>query len=171
MEAGISPVPREARRFQGERAGLVTRSVAGVVDALCVVMAVLVALLAVNGTALVFRPRSFEFRGLSWQAGLTVALTVAVLYLAAGWSITGRTYGDHVMGLRVIRLDGGRVRFLPALLRGVLCVAVPVGLLGCALVQSRRSLQDAVTRTHVVYDWTVGAPPNGPSDPHPPHGG
>ena len=40
-----------------------------------------------------------------------------------------------------------------ALLRAALCVGFPIGLLWCAVSPSRRSLQDAVLRTSVVYDW------------------
>jgi uncharacterized RDD family membrane protein YckC len=79
---------------------------------------------------------------------------VCVLYLAFAWTVTGRTYGDHVMGLRVVDRRGGRVRLPRSLLRAVLYVAFPVGLLWC-VVATRRSLQDAVLGTTVVYDWTA----------------
>ena len=38
---GVSPIPREARPYQGQRAGLVTRSLAAAIDALVVGVLVL----------------------------------------------------------------------------------------------------------------------------------
>jgi uncharacterized RDD family membrane protein YckC len=73
--------------------------------------------------------------------------------MAATWSITGRTYGDHVMGLRVVGRRSERVWPPTALLRAVFCVGFPVGLLWCGVSSSRRSLQDVVLRTTVIYDW------------------
>jgi uncharacterized RDD family membrane protein YckC len=152
MEKAISPVPREARPYQGERAGLVTRLIAAVVDALTVFAGLVTTYAAVNLAAFVVHPRTFEFAGASILASVTTALVVGVVYLAVAWSITGRTYGDHVMGLRVVSGRGLRLRALRSLVRALLCVGFPVGLLWCATT-SRRSLQDAVLRTSVIYDW------------------
>lgn len=152
MEQEISPVPREARPFQGTRAGLVTRLIAATVDALCVAAALLATHAGINLVLFLVDPRGYEFAEASLIAGVTTALVVCVVYLAAAWSITGRTYGDHVMGLRVVNGRGGRVRTPRALLRAIFCVGFPVGLLG-SVTSSRRSLQDLVLRTSVIYDW------------------
>ena len=40
---------------------------------------------------------------------VTTALIAIVVYMTAAWSITGRTYGYDVMGLRVIGRRGHRV--------------------------------------------------------------
>ena len=153
MEHAISPVPREARPYQGERAGLVTRLVAATVDALCVAAALLATHAGINVALFLVDPRGFEFSQASIFTSVTTALVVCVIYLAAAWSITGRTYGDHVMGLRVVNGGGSRVRAPRALVRAVLCVGFPVGLLWCSVSSSRSSLQDAVLRTSVIYDW------------------
>jgi len=39
-----------------------------------------------------------------------------------------------------------------AFVRAVFCVALPIGLL-CGVLADRRSLQDLLLRTLVVYDW------------------
>jgi uncharacterized RDD family membrane protein YckC len=57
------------------------------------------------------------------------------------------------MGLRVVGPDHHRLWLHRALLRSVLCVVFPIGLLWCAVSTSRRSLQDIVVRTSVIYDW------------------
>ena len=69
------------------------------------------------------------------------------------WSSTGRTYGHHMMGLRVVGPHGDRLSPPRALLRAVLCVGFPIGLLWCAVSRSRRSVQDVLVRTSVIYDW------------------
>lgn len=149
----VSPIPREARGFQGEPAGLVTRLLAGCIDA-AVTFVVLLALWAgFNGFRFLLDPRGFTFSGTSLLASMTAGLCVAIVYLTAAWSTTGRSWGDHVMGLRVLRLDGGRVRLPVAFLRAVTCTLFPIGLLWCAASRTREALQDIVFRTCVVYDW------------------
>jgi uncharacterized RDD family membrane protein YckC len=152
MEA-ISPVPREARPFQGQRAGLVTRLIANTVDALSVSVALLLAYAGVNALLFLISPRKFEFATASALWSVTTALLAMVVYMTAAWSITGRTYGDHVMGLRVVGRRGDRVWPPTALVRAALCVGFPIGLLWCGVSASRRSVQDVVLRTVVIYDW------------------
>ncbi len=153
MEEQISLVPREARPYQGTRAGLVTRLLASAVDALSVTVALLVAYAGFNGVLFLISPRDFEFASASALLSVTTALLALVVYMTAAWSITGRTYGDHVMGLRVVGRRGQRVWLPTALLRAAFCVGFPIGLLWCGVSSSRRSLQDVVLRTTVIYDW------------------
>ena len=153
MEGRISPVPREARPYQGESAGLVTRLIANTVDAFGVSAALMVAYAGTNAFRFMINPRDFEFTRPSVLLNVSVALLVLVVYLTVAWSSTGRTYGDHVMGLRVVGRHGRRVWPTTALVRAVLCVGFPVGLLWCAFSASRRSLQDVLLRTSVIYDW------------------
>jgi uncharacterized RDD family membrane protein YckC len=152
MADGISPVPREARAYQGEPAGLITRLAAGTVDAVTMMVAALGVFLGANAFSFIVDPHGFELITVSTALGLTFVLVACVLYLAASWSLTGRTYGDHVMGLRVVGARGGKVHVSKALVRAVLCVAFPLGLLW-SVASSRRSVQDAFLRTAVVYDW------------------
>ena len=87
---------------------------------------------------------------------------VAVLYLTACWATTGRSYGKHVLGLRVVG-PFGRLHVVGAFLRAVLCVLVPIGVLWVAVSRENRSLQDVVLRTSVVYDWLGGDEPPPPA--------
>ena len=57
------------------------------------------------------------------------------------------------MGLRVVDRQGRSPRLTRSLLRAVFCVLFPLGLLWCGVVRSRKSVQDLVLGTSVVYDW------------------
>lgn len=149
----ISAVPREARGFQGRPAGLVTRVIAGLVDALVVVALLLIGYLGVNGLLFLLDPRGFHFTEASPLPIVTTALLVLFLYLFATWSITGRSYGCHLMGLRVVGRRGRRLRPSIALVRALLYTLFPLGLLLCAGGHGRRSLPDLILRTSVIYDW------------------
>jgi uncharacterized RDD family membrane protein YckC len=81
-------------------------------------------------------------------------LVVLVCYLTSSWAIAGRTYGDRVLGLRVVDRLGRAPRPGRALLRAVLCAIFPLGLLWVAVRRDRMSVQDLVVRTSVIYDWT-----------------
>jgi len=98
-------------------------------------------------------PRHFEFATVSVLLSVITVLLAMVIYMTVAWSITGRTYGDHVMGLRVVDRRGDRVWPPTALIRAALCVGFPIGLLWCGVSASRRSVQDLVVRTSVIYDW------------------
>jgi uncharacterized RDD family membrane protein YckC len=158
MAGHISPIPQEARPYQGQPAGIVTRTLAGVVDAVVVVTVLLAGYVAVNGLLFLLDPRGFEFTEASPLLSVTTGLLVFVLYLATAWSITGRSYGCHLMGLRVVSSRGRRLRPHIALLRAVFCVLFPIGLLLCAGGRRHSSLQDFVLRTSVIYDWRPRLP-------------
>jgi uncharacterized RDD family membrane protein YckC len=149
----ISPVPREARPFQGQRAGLVTRLIAAVLDALVVGAVLLGGYLGLVGLLFLVDPRSFEVPDLNPFFSLTAAFFVAVVYLTVFWTISGRTYGYLVMGLRVLGIGGRRIRFVGAAIRAVFVVVFPIGIVWVPLSRHNKSLQDLVLGTRVVYDW------------------
>jgi uncharacterized RDD family membrane protein YckC len=146
-------VPREARPYQGHRAGMVTRGIAGAVDVVMVLLLVAVGLVVVNGLAFVLDPRGFRLVGASQEALVEAALVTAVCYLAGTWTVLGRSYGCRVMGLRVVDRHGRSPRVTRALLRATFCVFFPLGLLWCCVGRARKSVQDIVLGTTVVYDW------------------
>jgi len=151
--ARISPVPREARPFQGQRAGLVTRLIAAVLDALVVGVVLLGGYLGLVGLVFLLNPRSFTFPELGLVFSLAAAFVVAVVYLTVFWTLSGRTYGYLVMGLRVLGIGGRRLRFVGALVRAVFVVIVPIGIAWVPLSRHNKSLQDLVLGSRVVYDW------------------
>jgi uncharacterized RDD family membrane protein YckC len=151
----VDPIPQEARPFQGHRAGLVTRTAAAAIDLGIVLLALGVCYLGVSAFLFLLEPRSFTAPtpslAIMWGAG-GLLLTG---YLAVSWVGSGRTYGNHVMGLRVVNRDGQRLRALVAFLRAVCYVIFPLGLLWVLVSGYNRSLQDLVLRTSVIHDWDV----------------
>ena len=107
MDEVVPIVPREARPYQGRRAGLVTRLIAGVIDGVLVVVSLLVGYVGVNGLIFLFDPRGFQFSEASPILSVAAGLVLLVLYLTVAWSTIGRTYGCQVMGLRVVSRRGG----------------------------------------------------------------
>ena len=82
-----------------------------------------------------------------------------MLYLTVGWATTGRSYGAYVMGLRVLTNRHRMLRWAHSFVRAGFCVFFPVGLAWVIFSPKRRSLQDVVLRTTVVYDWHISAEP------------
>lgn len=152
-QAGLSSIPLEARRYQGRAAGVATRIAANIVDAFVVGTTMVAAYAGYIALRLLISAGRFRLPDPSLQGTVLAFLGSLVVYLTAAWWITGRTFGDHVMGLRVVGGRGARLRLTRAFARALLCAGFPVGLLWCALSPRRRSVQDLLLRTSVVYDW------------------
>jgi uncharacterized RDD family membrane protein YckC len=162
---GVSPLPAEARAYQGQRAGLVTRLVAASIDGLLVGLFLLVGYAGFAGFLFLIDPRNFSFPEMGLFLSLTSAFVVLVLYLTISWWISGRTYGCLVMGLRVVGHRGENMRLIGALVRAVFCAFFPIGLLWAAVNRESRSVQDVVLRTSVLYDWQPKAAHHPSHDP------
>jgi uncharacterized RDD family membrane protein YckC len=151
--AGVSPVPRQARAFQGRRAGVVSRLAAAIVDAAVVVGVLAVGYATMAGLSFMLDPRSFTLPRASLAFNMTAAFAVCVSYLALAWGLVGKSYGKVVMGLRVVGPRGRELGLPRAFLRAVGCTVFPIGVLWCAVSPQNRSLQDVLLRTSVVYAW------------------
>jgi uncharacterized RDD family membrane protein YckC len=155
-------------------AGIVTRALAAVVDAAVVLVMMGIALLCVAGVRFLVSPVSFRWPSPSWPLSLAVGAALATAYLTAAWATSGRSCGAAVAGVRVRSVGGGPLGWVRAGLRASLCVAFPPGLLWCVLSRRRRSVQDLVLGSVVVYDWDddagirPGADAAGGSAAHPP---
>ena len=149
----LSAIPKEAREFQGQRAGIVTRVVAAAVDAGLVGLVLVGAYLGYAGLLFLVDPRGFTFPDFRLFASLLVGAIVLGLYLTAAWAVSGRTYGNLLMGLRVTGVFGGDVGWVRAALRAAFYVLFPIGLFWVVLDPRQRSIQDRVLATAVVYDW------------------
>jgi uncharacterized RDD family membrane protein YckC len=156
--SGAAAARNPATAAQGQAAGLISRCIASVVDLLVVVAVVLAGYLVFALVLLVSRPRRFAWPATAPGLLAWLGCVVAVLYLGAFWSGTGRTIGDQLMGLRVRTRQGRRLRPSRALLRALLCVVFPLGLLWSAVSRARRSVQDLVVGSEVVYEWGPRAP-------------
>jgi RDD family len=154
---GAGPVPavpaRPARPVQGRPAGVVTRCAAAVVDLLVAAAVTVGGYLFVSGVLFLWETSAFHFPSISRGAALACDAAVLVVYLAAAWSLSGRTLGNNLLGLRVRGSGSMRLGPVRATIRALFYVAFPIGLLFCALGERRSSVQDRVLRTTVVYDW------------------
>jgi uncharacterized RDD family membrane protein YckC len=131
-------------------AGIVSRCVAAVVDLAVVLVGIGLLYVGLVLTSLALNPSAFRFPHIGVLFSTTVLFGSSVLYLTGCWAISGCTAGAVVMGLRVTRRDK-RLPALLALLRAVACVVFPVGLAWAAVDAQRRSLQDLLLGTRVVY--------------------
>jgi uncharacterized RDD family membrane protein YckC len=132
-------------------AGIVTRALAAVLDFVVVLGLTGGVLGAVAAVFFLFSPASFSWpRDLPLETS-TLGLVIAVGYLTVGWATGGQTVGAAVLGVRVVALGGGRLGWVRSGLRAVLCVFVPLGLLRSAAGVNRRSVQDLLVRSAVVY--------------------
>jgi uncharacterized RDD family membrane protein YckC len=133
-------------------AGVVTRLLAAAVDAAVVVLLTALLDLAAAGARFLWSPVDFRWPRPTMVVTVGVLLLVAVVYLAVGWALTGRTYGSRLMGLRVLTSRTELLGWTRSVLRALITVLWPVGMLWCVISRTRLSLADVVLRTVVVYD-------------------
>jgi uncharacterized RDD family membrane protein YckC len=140
-----------------QAAGIVSRSAALVIDV--VVFAALSAgsLFFLQAATALLHTEPFGSATVEpWLAGATIIVLV-VLYFAGSWATTGRTVGEALLGLRVIRPDGAKVSLVRSLVRcGMTFVSASVCWMGFAWIvidRQRRTWQDIVARTIVVYSF------------------
>ena len=106
---GFTGLPLQAQWAQGSRAGAVSRGAANVIDGLVLFVAMIALYLGVAAVKFLWRPRTFTFPAPSWNVITIVVGSLTVLYFAISWMTSGRTYGDRVLGLRVVNRRGERV--------------------------------------------------------------
>jgi uncharacterized RDD family membrane protein YckC len=159
----VSPVPLAARPYQGQPAGVVTRLAAVVLDALVVGVVLLIGYFGLAGLIFLVDPRGFSFPKMGIFFSLASAFAVAFVYLTAFWALSGRTYGDLVMGLRVVTGKGRPLGLAGSAARAVLVLLLPIGVLWVPVGSGNRSLQDLALGTRVIYDWQPRSVP--PSTP------
>ena len=132
-------------------AGIVSRCVAAVIDLGVVLVIIGVVYVGLILTRLALNPSAFQFPAIGVLFSTTATFSISVLYLAGCWAVSGCTVGAVVMGLRVKGRKSERLSGVVALLRAVACVVFPVGLAWVAVDAQRRSLQDLLLGSRVVY--------------------
>jgi uncharacterized RDD family membrane protein YckC len=176
--ASARPLPRAAADSHGAlrqppeapppaHAGVVTRLLAAAIDAVAVVVLAALLDLAAAGARFLWSPVDFRWPRPTPALSVVVLLLVAVVYLAAGWALAGRTYGSRLMGLRVLSSRNELLGWMRSILRALISVVWPVGLLWCGISRARLSFADIVVRSVVAYDARPyarvrgGEPPGG----------
>lgn len=145
--------PVSAGLVSGHYAGAFTRGLAFIVD--WIVILVLYSIFVAGAQVLAGFLFEVELdSGVQWLIGLGVW---AVLYLALGTAITGRTIGKALLGLKIVTRAGlsiglgratARVFALP-----ISIALLGLGFLGIVLGKEHRALHDVIAGTSVVYDW------------------
>ena len=147
-------------------AGLVSRAIALVVDALVVNVLAAIAGAAVGLIA--------SLAG-SGKPGIAAAVTGGALwlgwtglYFAAFWTVTGQTPGARLLGICVVSSGDRDLGFLRACLRFVVMmlslVPLGAGFLPVLFDDRRRGLPDIAARTVVVWTSTMVGPLADPVD-------
>jgi uncharacterized RDD family membrane protein YckC len=85
----------------------------------------------------------------------------AFVYFAYPWSLSGKSLGMAVLGIRVVAEDGTAVGWRRAAVR---TLALPLsflllglGLVGIVLQRQNRALHDFIAGTAVIYAWDARA--------------
>ncbi len=145
---------RRADALQGTRAGFVSRVAAAVIDVLLVFLVLLAGEAMFAAVRAIFGEEDFVMPsvGAFWSSGLLVVILVVVLTFA--WSGSGRTVGNGIVGLRVVREDGRSLSWVRALVRAAVVVLFPLlSMLWILVSRKNAGIHDLVCRTAVVYDW------------------
>ena len=153
----VNPPSLQAGDPAIRRAGIVTRFAAAASDFGIVLALGGLTYLGFSGARFIISPARFSWPELPFLLIIGLEGVLAIAYLTAGWAISGRTFGKSLMGLRVVSTRGRLLGWTRAFLRAVFCVFFPVGLFWVLIGPSRRSLQDILLRTMVIYDWTKSA--------------
>jgi len=142
--------------LQGHWAGSVSRFLAFVIDYFVIGVLYSAGLLLASTAAEVVVGSSIsleDHRGLS----LLLFFLWVFIYVAGSLAATGRTIGKAVLGLLVVRADGGSIRPRRAVLRTI-CFPLSFLLFGLGLLaglvrRDRRELHDLLASTAVIYAW------------------
>lgn len=133
-------------------AGIVSRGLAALVDMVVVIVTMGLLYLGLTLTTLIVNPTSFRFPAPNLIFSSAVTFAVSVLYLTVCWTLSGRTVGAVLLGVRVVGGRAERLALPVAALRAFACVLFPIGLLWVAVDRGRRSVQDILLGSRVVYD-------------------
>ena len=139
-------------------AGIVTRALACAVDILVVALLASGTYLGWAFFKLLIDPKNFSWPETGIWLSMIGLMGLAVVYLTFFWATSGRTMGGTLMGVRVVGPRHRVMRFAGSLIRAFFCVVFPIGLFWALVDSRRRSLQDVVLRTKVIYDWSSKPP-------------
>ena len=153
----LRAIPAEARPFQGEPAGIASRVVANCVDLAITITSLFVIYGVVAAGLFLRRGARFRFPTPTYLHAFILGSLILIVYFVVTWTANGQTYGDRLMGIRVLDRSGALLHPARAILRAVLCVLFPLLLFWAIVDARRRSVQDLIVRTSVVYDWRAHA--------------
>jgi uncharacterized RDD family membrane protein YckC len=154
--AAVKPV--EGR--QGHYAGAVSRLVAFGAD-----VGASWALFTLGAAALAFTIQLASGTTISISNHQAISLIAAViwefLYFAYQWTLSGKTIGMAVLGIRVVKTDGSPIGARQAVIRTLTLplsiIVFGLGFLGILTNRRRYAWHDRFAKTAVVYSWDARA--------------
>lgn len=94
---------------------------------------------------------------LRWVTTVLTSATFLFIYLVFFWTVTGKTPGKAILGLRVVQEHEANVSFKWAVVRavGYYVSLLPLGLgfFWILIDDQRRGWHDKMAHTYVLYDW------------------
>ena len=163
MTAAPTAAPSPIAGRQGHYAGAVTRLVAFAADIGASSGAFTVSLAGITFAIQLVTGHKVDLTTGS-ISGLVVAVSFALwlfVYFAYQWTLSGKTVGMALLGIRVVGTEGDPVRARQAVIR---TLALPLsfllfglGFIGILLNRDRHALHDRFAHTVVVYSWDARA--------------
>ena len=145
----------------GEYAGFVTRLIAWIIDQLILIS--ITSVVFIVSTFVQDTLRINEWLGLQdWAETIMVviavvlAVSITLLYNFGLWMLTGQTVGKWIMGVRIVRTDGGRLRFGNCVRRQIgyyISAILFLGYLWVLVDNRRQGFHDKLSGSFVVYAW------------------
>lgn len=138
-------------------AGIVSRLAAGLIDIVAFAALSAGSLFLTQAAIAMLNAEPFGDVVIGPNLAGTIISGLLFVYFTGAWTIAGRSLGEGLMGLRITRTDGRRMKFLRALVRFAVSfvsfAACGIGFLWMLVDGRRRTWQDIAARTVVVYDF------------------
>jgi len=161
VEGGLAaPPPELTVERQGQYAGAVSRLAAFAAD-VGASWGIYVGIAALISFAVqLLTSHSYDLSKHPVAAALALGIW-EFAYFAYQWAVAGRTIGMAVLGIRVVRADGGPISVRAAVIRTVTLplsiIVFFIGFLGILTNRERRAWHDKFAGTAVVYAWDARA--------------
>jgi uncharacterized RDD family membrane protein YckC len=152
-DATAATVLAPAWPLEGHRAGFASRAIAFTVDFLIVIAGYPAMLWGIGLTRGLLQFEAPSYPDLPTAVSALLSATWTIGYFALAWTVVGRTVGQAVLGLRVVRRSQPALGIMRALARAWLMMLTVflVGPLWLFFSRSRLALHDRLTGTQVVY--------------------
>jgi len=160
---------RAPRALPTDRAGVISRGLAMVVDGVFVNLAFTAFVALVTLVVTTFGGGGGGGTTFAIAVGSTAWLSFGAIYLLGFWSLAGQTPGMRFLG---IRLDGGRLPLRRSIRRliglGLAVLTFGLGFLGIVFSERRRAWDDRMSGSEVAYDERRPEPAPWSTPPTPP---
>jgi uncharacterized RDD family membrane protein YckC len=160
----VTGKPAEAlarESLQGDYCGAVSRLAAFALDLVLSYFMFTLALAAVSFSVSVVVGHPVHYSRSGSAVVLAISIVWEFVYFAYCWATTGKTPGMTLLGIRVVRADGGHAEPWRAVVRTlILPISVALFFVSLPLILVQRAHQaphDLVAGTAVVYAWDARA--------------